>query len=397
MRTATFGLLIVLLVAGCTASPASRAEPSPLPEASRAAELAFWGDGFYEIPDPFASAERGSLVRVTMRYQQDDARMYRMMYHSTSVDGQADVALTGAIWVPSSAAPDGGFPIVAWAPMFDGVGDDCAYSRNPSHRPFDEVMTSLLADGFVVAVTDYEGHGTAYQYLDGIPESGTHAVLDAARAAQDLLGPLVSDDVVVVGHGLGGWVVSQSLNYLEAYADTLHIHGVVVIDGGGDPAVTAAGVAGPDDVGVLDTLRAVRAYAAAYPELGVEDVLTPKGVQLVNSLHEDGCVPFPELDNVRVLDVSNVDVMGVEPWAERIRAHSPHKAPYPALYVVGREAWVPVEVVTDVVDKLCQISDQVELREYAAPTHDSVIASAYHDWGQWIQQRITSDDPVNGC
>jgi len=172
---------------------------------------------------------------------------------------------------------------------------------------------------------------------------------------------------------------------------------VVVIDGGGDPAVTAAGVAGPDDVGVLDPLRAVRAYAAAYPELRVEDVLTPKGVQLMNALHEDGCVPFPELDNVRILDVSNVDVMGVEPWAERIRAHSPHKAPYPALYVVGREAWVPVEVVTDVVDKLCQISDQVELREYAAPTHDSVIASAYHDWGQWIQQRITSDDPVNGC
>ena len=59
-----------------------------------------------------------------------------------------------------------------------------------------------MSDGFVVASTDYEGHGTRYPYRDFIGTSGTHSLLDGARA-RDLLGPAASDRIVVAGHSLG--------------------------------------------------------------------------------------------------------------------------------------------------------------------------------------------------
>ena len=88
----------------------------------------------------------------------------------------------------------------------DGSGDMCAMSRADAERingSWGGLMTLLLSEGYVIAFSDYEGWGTSDPYPFAVLESSAHTMLDAARAARDLLGPAASDRVVLFGYGLG--------------------------------------------------------------------------------------------------------------------------------------------------------------------------------------------------
>ncbi|HEV8697566.1 MAG TPA: lipase family protein, partial [Candidatus Limnocylindrales bacterium] len=164
-------------------------------------------------------------------------RVYRVLYHSTSVDG-TDVAVSGTVWVPSEPPPSDGYPIVAWGPGNNGSGDPCAYSRagTPEEIDYNPLMFNFLRAGYVVAYTDYQGHGTRYPYLFAVPESSTHSLLDAARAARDLLGDVASNRVVVAGHSLGADAAAASLQHGRTYAGALDVRGALIVEGGADVA-----------------------------------------------------------------------------------------------------------------------------------------------------------------
>jgi Secretory lipase len=383
--------------AGESAAPQPGASPSLTPgthEAARAAELR-WSGYFWDVPDPLPSGEPGDLIRVGLREGGSGVRVYRTMYHSTSVDGATPVAVTGTLWVPGGAPPAGGFPIMAWGPGFSGVGDDCALSRHPD-RDYQSLLHRFVADGFVVASTDYEGHGTRYPYLDTIGASGTHALIDGARAAQDLLGPAASDRIVIAGHSLGGDMASASQIFAPDYADGLDIRGVVSIEPVGDYERLAAGDPNPEGVGVFLLMRAVRAMTAAYPELRAGDVLTPRGLELLQTVHEDGCQPFPDLDVVPQPDAQKVDLMSVDSWAERFRSQTVTDAPYPVFYIMAENGNGLADSVRLTAERLCGTADHVLFKVYPGD-HDNVVAIAYGDYVPWLVDRVTTDAAVDGC
>ncbi len=88
---------------------------------------------------------------------EDGPAAWRMMYLSESIHGEA-IAVTGTAVVPSTAAPDGGRPILSVAHGTTGIADQCAPSHDPSRDL--AAQARFIDAGYLVAVTDYEGLGT---------------------------------------------------------------------------------------------------------------------------------------------------------------------------------------------------------------------------------------------
>jgi hypothetical protein len=322
------------------------------------------------------------------------------MYLSTGVDGETPVPVTGTIWVPAGDAPPEGFPIVAWGPGSNPhgmgeFGDGCVFSVRPIHPDTDhqDHFAQLLADGFVVSTTDYTGHGTQYPFVS-VSETDTHALVDAARAARDLLGPAASARVIIAGFSTGGVAAAQSLLHLSPPAEDLDVRGVVSIEGFGD--FTEIEPAQADEVGVHGDLRVVYLWTRAYPELRPEDVLTAEGLRLLDELHENGCVWFSQFDDVRRLDASIPEWRTVPAWDARIRAQTVMAAPVPTFYVVAEDN-SRRDIIRAGAERLCETADHVAFQVYAGTDHYSVISAAYDDWAPWMKDRVSGDEPFDGC
>ena len=94
-----------------------------------------WAQGdqtnFYAVPDPLPKAKPGSLIRAVRIDAPDGANAWRVLYHSTAVDGH-DVAVSGVVVAPTEKAPKSGRPVVSWAHGTTGDAAICAPSNKPA-------------------------------------------------------------------------------------------------------------------------------------------------------------------------------------------------------------------------------------------------------------------------
>lgn len=59
---------------------------------------------------------------------------YRILYATTDQHSRPAVG-TAVVFTPKTPAPDGGWPVVAWAHGTVGLGDDCTPSARPRRPP----------------------------------------------------------------------------------------------------------------------------------------------------------------------------------------------------------------------------------------------------------------------
>ena len=155
---------------------------------------------FYTAPSPLPAGPPGTIIRsevidgFTPR-----ATTYRVLYKSTGYDGHS-TAVSGVILIPEGAAPPEGRRVVAYTHGTVGVASNCAPSlvTNPEHQPLLlEGGPELLAAGYVIAASDYQGLGTPgpHPYLVG--EAEAMDALDSVRAARNLSEARASDEFVV--------------------------------------------------------------------------------------------------------------------------------------------------------------------------------------------------------
>jgi acetyl esterase/lipase len=377
-----------------TPAPPSPASGAGAHEIDRAAELEFRGDDFYDVPDPLPTGDRGMLIRL-QRMRQVLHRVYRVLYHSTSVDG-TDVAVSGTVWVPSEPPPSDGYPIVAWGPGNNGSGDPCAYSRTgtPEEIDYNPLVFNFLRAGYVVAYTDYQGHGTRYPYLFEVPESSTHSLLDAARAARDLLGDVASRRVVVAGHSVGADAAAASLQHGRTYAGELDVRGALILEGGGDVADdVASAMAGGDPSGVV---QGIAGWTSAYPELDPADVLTPRALRDMGSLESD-CETAQSFSGRPTKDVFAADPRNVAAWNKRINASRVNQAPFPAFFVVAETSASHVQQIRKVAQRLCRVSQAVRFEVYPGTDHDGVLQAALRDYIAWMADRFSGVPSAGNC
>ncbi|WP_104062654.1 lipase family protein [Arthrobacter sp. 4R501] len=224
----------IVLAAVLTFGSGAAAQAAPAP-AITPATIADPLD-FYSTPASLP-ANSGELVRTepsdfyvdplkTIRAQ---ASVQRIMYRSVNSSG-VPVAVTGTVLVPYAAwAGSGPRPLVSYAAGTQGQGDQCAPSRAmAAGEEYEGIfIAGLLARGYSVAVTDYEGLGTAGSHTYMARESQAHAVLDAARAAQRLGNPQIvpGGPVALAGYSQGGGASAAAVELAPQYAPELNLKG----------------------------------------------------------------------------------------------------------------------------------------------------------------------------
>lgn len=291
---AVVAVVLMVIVPGVTMAPRVHADDRQYEQ-------------FYTPPDPLPPGQPGDLIRTEpQRLVLEPSGQLgsfvgtgtRIMYRSSDARG-IPVPVTATYIEPTIPWPgQGPRPLLAYATLPYGMGEECAPSRL-----FDQgihfsqgmdlmlnieegFVATLLARGFAIVVTDGVGMGIhgpqSPQWLNRVA-AGT-ALIDAARAAMKL--PRTSLDphgpVAFWGYASGGQASLSAAEQAASYAPELHIVGTYAYSPVTDLAAEIPGVDGNFLVGTVGYL--LRGIFAAYPEVEqpIRDSLTPRGVQMLD-------------------------------------------------------------------------------------------------------------------
>lgn len=251
-------------------------------------------DDFYTPPASVAGAP-GTVVRSEptifhldpLKILRAPADATRVMYVSAGAQGRTVV--TGTILQPRTRwIGPGTRPVVAYAVGTQGMADRCAPSRQLAAGTEYEglFIKGLLARGYTVAVTDYEGLGTpgVHPYVD--PRALGRNVLDSVRAAQRLGVVPASAPVLVSGYSEGGNAAAGALELAPTYAPELRIRGGYAGAVPADLARVAPKLDGSPYAAFLG--YAIAALDDAEPQLRIRDLLNARGRDFLDRV-QDSC------------------------------------------------------------------------------------------------------------
>ncbi len=268
--------------------------------------------GFYDQPDPIPATDPGEVIRsepMRLVYEPSGelggwvATGTRIMYRSTDTHGQPDV-VTGTYFEPDNPWPGGGpRPLIAFGPGTQGQGDQCAPSRLFSQAihfssglditvGYEEMfVATMVARGFAVVVTDYEGLGTqpVHTYMNRLSQG--QALIDAARAAKRLPGTSLDPDgpVAFWGYSQGGGAAASAVELAPGYAPEMNVVGAYVGAPPADLSLLTPYLDGSALVGVFGYV--LNGVLQAYPDHAapILKTLTVYGQDLIDKTREQ-CV-----------------------------------------------------------------------------------------------------------
>ena len=107
------------------------------------------------IQNPVVKVEAYTSTNLGSVAAESSILTYKMLGQS----GQ-EVQATSLVFTLNTQPPVGGWPIVVWAHGTTGVADVCAPSKAALADSTKDLISKLLAAGYVVVAPDYEGLGT---------------------------------------------------------------------------------------------------------------------------------------------------------------------------------------------------------------------------------------------
>lgn len=163
------------------------------------------------IQNPVVKVEAYTSTNLGSVAAESSILTYKMLGQS----GQ-EVQATSLVFTPNTPPPVGGWPIVVWAHGTTGVADVCAPSKAALADSTKDLISKLLAAGYVVVAPDYEGLGTLgiHPFLN--VKSEAFSITDAVVAARNYLSQrnlLTSKKWVTVGHSQGGHAALGAAQY----------------------------------------------------------------------------------------------------------------------------------------------------------------------------------------
>ncbi|WP_412024458.1 alpha/beta fold hydrolase [Burkholderia cepacia] len=228
------GSAVMLLAAGCGGSTDSVPQPpsGPVPVSNAAV-----GDGgvpsFYvwtsRVPGTPGQLLRQQPLDANLALDNSDpSQNVRMLYTSTDgVDGKTPVAVSGAVYFPKGTPPANGWPVIAWTHGTVGMADVCAQSYTQRSDRDKAYLGTLLAQGYAVVATDYQGLGTPGPHPYVLTRAEAYSTLDNLRAALAMFPGVLANKVVLVGQSQGSGATIATLQYAPTYAPDVHIVGGV--------------------------------------------------------------------------------------------------------------------------------------------------------------------------
>jgi fermentation-respiration switch protein FrsA (DUF1100 family) len=287
----------------------------------------FAAGDFYIAPDPLPSGGPGELIKAEpmdaylapgVRIR---ARAWRVLYESTTATGEP-TAVSGTVLLPAGRKAKVR-TLIGYAVGTHGIGDLAAPSRLLSRGLEWEagLISMLLARGWAVAITDYQGLGTPGDHTYMVGRALGPNVLDAMRAARHLSPEELPADgpAAILGYSEGGFAAAWAAQLQPTYAPDVPLAAVAA-----GAAAADVETAGPRLDGSFFSFFIAYGgigYAAAYPELDLDSYLTPMAREGIAALRESSILQAalwgPRF--VRASDLTQPNVLELPEWRRRLR------------------------------------------------------------------------------
>jgi acetyl esterase/lipase len=374
--------------------------------------LPFVGDAralraLYEVQPGEASGRPGSIIRIWPLEgggPDSGGTAFRILYRSTSPSGEP-IAVSGAIFIPSGAAPVGGRDIIAWAHPTSGVVEPCAPSLMPDLAGTIWGLADMLARGYVVVATDYPGLGTPgiHPYLIG--ESEARAVLDSVRAARDLPDAGASNRFAVWGHSQGGHASLYTGEIAASYAPDLKLVGVAAAA----PATYLIELFDADKSsppGRELTAMALYSWSDLYRDPASSLVDAPAMPVFEQLAHDciESVAEFAAIENAeKPLNREpflTADPTEIEPWKSIMQRNTPGQAPAGAPVFLAQgsaDTTVRPEVTKQFGEVLCKQGTRVEYVVLPGVTHTFAAKDSVGQALNWITERFRGTPAPSVC
>lgn len=404
---------LVLAACGGSAAPAQtfeagvesmpEAEPTvaTIPAPSVAAVGGYDAPGDLVVPQPLEPAAPGELIAtedvVIPSLAGAPLKGHRVLYHSQSAEG-SDIAVSGFVVYPDGTPPEGGWPLIAWAHGTTGIADLCAPSGQIGLA--NATAMRLVAEGFAVVATDYEGLGTPGRHPYLVGPSEAHSVLDSVRAVQNMELP-VTEDFIVFGYSQGGHAAIWASQLHPTYAPELRLIGTIA----GAPSSQFEAVESATEADVYGMMMVV-GLAAAYDDIDLAGVLTADGLDLVAVVDTSCFATLAEVfDQVSLEDTFlQPDFSVPSRLRDQLVAQDTDRFPTlrPLLILHGEaDEVLPVWVSAALVEQLCEFDDQGPTirNTYVDQTHGSTIQgnAVWPDLLAWANARFAGEQAPDHC
>ncbi|UTI63391.1 alpha/beta fold hydrolase [Paraconexibacter antarcticus] len=325
-----------------------------------------------------------------------------VLYRSIGVTGKA-VAVSGSVTVPRGKAPKGGWPVVTWAHGTTGIADACAPTRSPASGKVADYtnyvypqLKALLARGYAVVRTDYEGLGTpgVHPYLVGRSEG--RSVMDMVRAARKV-NPAIGRRVIVAGHSQGGHAALWATSIARTWTPELKVAGTVAFAPASHLSEQAALIrALGSPGGGLSALAAsiLRGIDVAGVGVDVPSLLSPAALALypqVDTLCQPELGAASSFGGLAPKDILKADVP-LDPLVAAIdRTDDPEnlKLRTPVLVEQGSaDTTVFPSFNAQLVDELRAKGAKVDSRVLPGVTHGKVVKAGLKSALSWMAKRL---------
>ncbi len=360
---------------------------------------------FYAIPAHLPKGPPGTLIReepIHSIYPGTEA--YRILYKSTGSNGRP-TAVSGLVVFPEGTPPRRGRKVIAFAHSTVGVATNCAPSlQRGGYAQIIQGLGEFIAEGYVVAVSDYAGLGTRepHAYLDGPVEAMN--VLDSVRAAHRLSVAHAGVEFALWGVSQGGQAALFAAQIAPTYAPRLHLVGVAA----GAPVTSLVDLF--DDnlespPGKVLLSMALSSWEQVYVGAGMDQVVTEAVRPSVEAIARR-CLYGPQYTAAAPPEtLAGVSFIGSPPWGAEpwrsILAHDTLSAapiPTPVLLLQGAaDKIVPAALTVRLARGLCAAGNAVELRIYPTVEDGEVGIVAAPDVAAWVAGRFAGYPPPSTC
>ncbi|MFE6864748.1 alpha/beta hydrolase family protein [Nocardia sp. NPDC057668] len=366
--------------------------------------------GFYAPAADLVAGEHGTVIQarsITGDPAVAGARNHLVLYRSVNMQGQP-VAVSGTVAVPEGTPPPGGWPLISWAHGTTGVADVCAPSRDtgpdfPAHAYtalVRDTQARLIAAGYAVAQTDYQGLGTAGEHGYLIGDTEMRAVADMALAAR-AVAPEIGTRWASVGHSQGGQAAIYTAARAQGWAPGLELLGAVAEAPASHQGLIA--LAGP----LAGTTGAspLPQVSNAFLPLMIRGAQTVAEVDPARFLAPEGLELLPQADTRCIDGLREPDSWAGRPLSALFRAGADTTAlgavlndndasnltyTVPVLVVQGTGDTVVPPAGTDAMVAQQRLTGQpVEYRDYPGVDHRGILAAANDDVVAWLDSRFS--------
>lgn len=372
------------------------------------------------------------------------AQAWRIAYISSDMTDKPTIS-TGLVIAPVGPAPAGGRPVMSWAHGTTGTAQNCGPSQVVSPAaPLNEyflptgnswtdygvpAVAELIAAGYVVVATDYQGLGGGGRHQYALAETQARDSIDAIRAAGAMKETGAGLQAVIYGwsQGAAAAITAASMaDYITRKGtafDGVKLVGAVAMapqyfrafaasgpltDESAAAALTGATKAFSNSVNNFNHLvMTLWAEQAAYPDkLALTDVFTEDGAKFVDEIMNNKCVHGAS-DSItysygdQFAGLLRTNAANAKLWVQTLidSAGPDIKPTTPVIIYWGtKDVVVPPAMHKLYRERMCQLGGNVTRVQLKGDlTHFATPGASQPLYLPWIADRLAGKPAPDGC